>query len=377
MASAKAPKSGVERRIGIAAGASMNSLFPLPKILFWIVVAALGASGTARAALIDARAINDAEWNDKKPDRSTIEPLMVKLQVLLDRAHFSPGEIDGKAGENVEKAIAAYAKARGAESGMTSALWQELSQTSQEPAIVEHKLSTDEVKGPFVQKLPSKMEEMKDLDRLGYTSAKEKIAEQFHMSPELLAALNPDQSFDKPDETIFVANVPSEGLKEKAARIEVDKTKQILKVFSNSQNLLAVYPVTAGSTEKPAPDGTLKIVSVSKNPTYRYNPDYAFKGVKSQEPFTIKPGPNNPVGLVWIGLNKEGYGIHGTPEPSKVSKTESHGCIRLTNWDALQLASAVSKGVSVEFAGSEAERASHSEKRSSRKTNGSSSPRGR
>jgi lipoprotein-anchoring transpeptidase ErfK/SrfK len=362
MASAKAPKSVVERSIagGIAAGASMNSSFAGPKILIWIVVASLGASGIARAASIDAQAINDAQWNEKKPDRSTIEPLMVKMQVLLDRAHFSPGEIDGKAGENVEKAIAAYARAHGAESGMTSALWKELSQTSQELAIVEHELSTDEVKGPFLQKMPPKMEDMKDLDRLGYTSAKEKIAERFHMSPELLAVLNPDQSFDKPGGTILVANVASEDLNEKAARIEVDKTKQILQVFGKSQNLLAVYPVTAGSAEKPAPDGVLKVVSVSKNPTYRYNPDYAFKGVKSREPFTIKPGPNNPVGLVWIGLNKEGYGIHGTPEPSKVSKTESHGCIRLTNWDALQLASVVSKGISVEFTGNEKERASRS-----------------
>jgi lipoprotein-anchoring transpeptidase ErfK/SrfK len=155
--------------------------------------------------------------------------------------------------------------------------------------------------------------------------------------------------------------VSRDGFKEKAARIEVDKTKQVLKVFGKSDTLLAVYPVTAGSTEKPAPDGALKVVSVSKNPTYRYNPDYAFKGVKSREPFTIKPGPNNPVGLVWIGLNKEGYGIHGTPEPSKISKSESHGCIRLTNWDALQLASAVRKGISVEFTGDERERASRAQ----------------
>src|SRR6476620_93926 len=128
-----------------------------------------------------------------------------------------------------------------------------------------------------------------------------------------------------------------------------------MRVFGKS-NILAVYPVTAGSTEKPAPNGELKVTSVSKNPTYHYNQKYGFKGVKSREPFTIKPGPNNPVGLVWIGLNKEGYGIHGTPEPSKVSKTESHGCIRLTNWDALQLASAVGKGVAVEFTGDEKER---------------------
>jgi len=119
------------------------------------------------------------------------------------------------------------------------------------------------------------------------------------------------------------------------------------------QTLLAVYPVTVGSTEKPAPDGQLKVTSVAKNPTYRYNPDYAFKGVKAREPFTIKPGPNNPVGLVWIGLSKKGYGIHGTPDPAKVSKSESNGCIRLTNWDALQLASAASKGVPFEFIGSD------------------------
>jgi lipoprotein-anchoring transpeptidase ErfK/SrfK len=200
------------------------------------------------------------------------------------------------------------------------------------------------------------MEDMKDLPALGYADPKEKLAEQFHMSPELLTALNPDRTFEKPGETIMVANVSADKLGEKVTRIEIDKSKQILKALDRSNTLLAAFPVTAGSTEKPAPDGVLKVTSVAKNPTYRYNPEYAFKGVKSREPFTIKPGPNNPVGLVWIGLNKEGYGIHGTPEPSKVSKSESHGCIRLTNWDALQLASAVSKGVTVEFTGDEKER---------------------
>jgi lipoprotein-anchoring transpeptidase ErfK/SrfK len=154
----------------------------------------------------------------------------------------------------------------------------------------------------------------------------------------------------------LVANVLDEKLPEKVARIEIDKTKQTMKVFGKSEKLLAMYPVTAGSKEKPAPDGMLKVTSIVKNPTYRYNPDYAFKGVKSQKPFTIKPGPNNPVGSVWIGLNKEGYGIHGTPEPAKVSKSESHGCIRLTNWDALKLASTLPKGTSVEFIGEETDR---------------------
>src|SRR5262249_50378598 len=153
-----------------------------------------------------------------------------------------------------------------------------------------------------------------------YTSPKEKLAEQFHMSPELLTALNPGQTFDKAGDTIMVANVAGNDLPEKAAHIKIDKTSQTLSLFDKSDTLLAVYPVTVGSTEKPAPDGTLKVKSITKHPTYRYNPEYGFKGVKTKKPFTIKPGSNNPVGVVWIGLNREGYGIHGTPDPSKVSK---------------------------------------------------------
>jgi lipoprotein-anchoring transpeptidase ErfK/SrfK len=336
---------------------------------FCIAIAILIVSGPALSASIDAQAINDAQWIDKKPTQGAFGPLMVKLQVLLDRAHFSPGEIDGKQGENVDKAIAAYAAAQSTGSGMSAELWQKLSEAFKDPVIVEHKISEADVKGPFAEKVPTKMEDMKDLPALAYTSPKEKLAEQFHMSTELLAALNPDQSFDKPGDTIMVANVSRGDLAEKAARIEVDKSKQTLKVFGKSQTLLAMYPATAGSTEKPAPNGVLKVVSIAKNPTYRYNPDYAFKGVKSREPFTIKPGPNNPVGLVWIGLNKEGYGIHGTPEPSKVSKSESHGCIRLTNWDAVQLATATTKGVPVEFVGDEKDRSTV--RAQARKKNGS------
>src|SRR5205807_10023004 len=114
-------------------------------------------------------------------------------------------------------------------------------------------------------------------------------------------------------------------------------------------HLLAFYPASIGSKEKPAPSGTYKVTSVARNPTYTYNPAYQFKGVKSKKPFTIKPGPNNPVGTVWINLSLKGYGIHGTPEPGKIGKTESHGCIRLTNWDAEALASMIEKGATVSF----------------------------
>jgi lipoprotein-anchoring transpeptidase ErfK/SrfK len=150
-----------------------------------------------------------------------------------------------------------------------------------------------------------------------------------------------------------VANGAAIAASGKISKIEVDKTRQELRAFGDDGKIVAFYPVTAGSTEKPAPAGTLKITSVKKNPTYRYNPEYKFKGVRTEKPFTIKPGPNNPVGAVWIGLSAEGYGIHGTPDPSKVGKSQSHGCVRMTNWDALQLASAVHKGIPVAFSGDE------------------------
>src|SRR5215204_485944 len=313
----------------------------------WLAMALFYAE-PAPAGNLDARSINEAQWSEKREGGSNATVL--KLQVLLDRARFSPGEIDGKFGENVEKAIAAYASAQGLDptKGMTDDLWKALT-SSGEPVIKEYTISEADVKGPFLEKIPAKMDDMKDLPALSYRSPREKLAEQFHMSEELLSALNPGQRFEKAGTTILVANVSNQPLSKKAARLVVDKVLQTLRVYDKSKGLIAFYPVTVGSTEKPAPDGLLKVTSVARNPTYRYNPEYAFKGVKSKEPFIIRPGPNNPVGAVWIGLSMRGYGIHGTAEPSKVSKSESHGCVRLTNWDALQLASIVAKGVIVEF----------------------------
>jgi lipoprotein-anchoring transpeptidase ErfK/SrfK len=161
--------------------------------------------------------------------------------------------------------------------------------------------------------------------------------------------LNPGKKFDQVGETVLVTNVSKNDSKLKIGRIEVDKVRQAVKIFSPSGNLVAFFPATVGSEEKPTPSGTLKVVSADANPNYRYNPDYKFKGVKSKRTFTIKPGPNNPAGSYWIGLSAEGYGIHGTPNPSKVSKSESHGCIRLTNWDVSLLGKSVKKGTPVDF----------------------------
>jgi lipoprotein-anchoring transpeptidase ErfK/SrfK len=221
--------------------------------------------------------------------------------------------------------------------------------TSPDAAVTEYKISDGDVKGPFLEKLPAKMDGMKSLKALAYTSPREAIAEKFHMSEGLLEALNPGKKFDQAGEIVFVANVLKKDAKLKVGRIEVDKSRQTVKAFAPSGELIAFFPATVGSEEKPTPSGSLKVVFADANPNYRYNPDYKFKGVKSKEAFTIKPGPNNPVGSYWIGLSAEGYGIHGTPNPSKVSKSDSHGCVRLTNWDVVLLGKNVKKETPVVF----------------------------
>jgi lipoprotein-anchoring transpeptidase ErfK/SrfK len=305
----------------------------------------------ARPANLDAAAINNAEFSGKPPAQDKIDAVVVKVQILLDRALFSPGEIDGKLAENSQKALRAFADAKGLDfqKTLTPELWAKLRETGQEPVVTQYTIAEGDVKGPFLKKLPAKMEAMKDLKALAYTSPREAVAEKFHMSETLLSALNPGKKFDRAGDIIVVANVLSRPSKLTIGRVEVDKSRQTVKAFDPQGTLIAFFPATVGSDEKPTPSGTLKVVSSDPNPTYRYNPDYKFKGVKSKRPFTIQPGPNNPVGVYWVGLSAEGYGIHGTPNPSKVSKTQSHGCVRLTNWDATLLGSSVKKGTPVDF----------------------------
>jgi lipoprotein-anchoring transpeptidase ErfK/SrfK len=305
----------------------------------------------------DAASINNAEFKGKVPADDKINPAIVRAQVLLDRASFSPGEIDGKLGENAEKALKAFGEAKGLAAGklpLTPEIWAALLTTSSDPIIIDYKITEKDVKGPFLQKLPAKMEDMKGLKSLDYTSPREAIAEKFHMSEALLEALNAGKKFDQAGQTISIVNVMKTEAKPAVARLEVDKTVQTVKAFGKAGELIAFFPASVGSDEKPTPSGVLKVTSIDARPNYRYNPDYKFKGVKSREAFTIKPGPNNPAGSHWIGLSAEGYGIHGTPNPSKVSKSESHGCVRLTNWDVDRLAKLLKKGAEVAFVEREA-----------------------
>jgi lipoprotein-anchoring transpeptidase ErfK/SrfK len=300
---------------------------------------------------IEAGGINGADLPEKT-QRNLAPALVARAQILLDQSRFSPGEIDAKEGENFTKALRAFAKAFGLpfKSGLPKELWLKLVENASGPAVTEYQITEDDIRGPFVPDLPAKMEDMKDLPAVPYTSAAEALAEKFHMSEELLKALNAGSSFDRAGETILVANVGSSSEPPtKAARVEVEKAGQTIRVLDADNNILAYYPATVGSEEKPSPSGTLKVKEIQANPNYRYNPKYRFREIRSAKPFTIKPGPNNPVGSMWIGLSAEGFGIHGSPEPSKVSKAESHGCIRLTNWDANDLSRRLAKGTPVIF----------------------------
>ena len=317
---------------------------------------ALGVLAAPRvsAGELDPAAINEAQFSAKTKPGKGIEPVLIKLQVLLDRARFSPGEIDGRAGSNLERALAAFREASGLpkEGPPDEATLSRLIESSKEPAVVEYTVSPEDVKGPFLERVPAKMEDMVGLKSIGYASPLEALAEKFHASEALLEALNPGKAFDTPGTILIVPNVspPAQAKsKDKVARIEINKSERWLKASAKDGRLLAFYPASIGSTEKPAPSGSFKVQAIAENPTYTYNPEFAFKGVKAEKKFEIAGGPNGPVGAVWIDLSAETYGIHGTAEPDRVGKGYSHGCVRLTNWDVKALAGMVEKGTAVDF----------------------------
>jgi lipoprotein-anchoring transpeptidase ErfK/SrfK len=297
--------------------------------------------------------INNAVFSGgKHSEAKSSEAVNIRAQVLLDRARFSPGAIDGRRGENFSNALRAYQERNGlkASGELDTPTWERLTQDS-EPAVIEYTITEADVKGPFVEDIPEKMEDKAKLDRLDYTGPAQKLAERFHMDEDLLGRLNRGKKLDQAGTAITVANVNVKpaALETKLGKVEVDKKRKLVRALSPDGKLIAMYPASIGSTEKPAPSGTLKVVRVARNPTYTYNPDFKFRGVKTKDEFQIAPGPNNPVGLVWIALNEKTYGIHGTPDPEKVGKAASHGCVRLTNWDALALARMVKKGTPVVF----------------------------
>jgi lipoprotein-anchoring transpeptidase ErfK/SrfK len=295
------------------------------------------------------------------PARSRgMDPEVLKLQVALDRAGFSSGVIDGRSGINTTRALDAYKQQHGRDPDLTAA------------PLIEYSITAEDAAGPFVSDLPADLVEQSKLPALGYRGVDEMLAERFHTTPRALREWNPSATFAA-GETLQVPNVepmvitasPSpEGAR---AVGTAGKTKApapdpgppvVVRVSRSSSSLTATgadgairlfAPVTTGSEHDPLPIGEWKVNGVQYNPPFRYNPDLFWDADPSHTKATIPPGPNGPVGVVWIDISKEHYGLHGSPEPSQIGRSQSHGCVRLTNWDALRLAALMRPGTQVVF----------------------------
>lgn len=276
------------------------------------------------------------------------DPAIVRLQILLDRTGTSPGVIDGFGGENVQKAVMAFESMHGLPvDGVLDAEVIKALETG--GPVVGHYAIVPEDVAAIVPPIPEDYAEKAKRDFLGYESVAEEIAERFHMDVDLLEALNPGTAYRAGDVVFVAAFGPNQS--GKVAHIEADKSLRQVRAYDASGQLLVAYPATIGSTETPSPTGTHVVQGIATMPDYTYNPEVNFQQGDNTEVLKIPPGPNGPVGTIWIDLSKPTYGIHGTPEPSLIDKVASHGCVRLTNWDAEELAKMVEAGVTVEFLG--------------------------
>ncbi|MFC0677680.1 L,D-transpeptidase family protein [Lysobacter korlensis] len=309
----------------------------LPLALF--IAGALSPVQAATPSL-DIETVNQADATTDAKARAS----MLRLQVMLERARFSPGQIDGRDGGNTRTALAGYRESQGLGSGdsLDAKTWAALTSTGA-PALVEYTVTEADVSGPFTD-IPSGMMAQAKLERLGYESAKEALGEKFHANPELLSQLNPGKDITQPGATIVVPNVLDLPALPKATRVVVDDSDKTVSLFDAADKKIAQFPATTGSSHDPLPIGEWKINGVAKEPVFHYNPKLFWDSDPSHSKAKIAPGPNNPVGVVWIDLSKEHYGLHGTPAPALIGKTQSHGCIRLTNWSAMAVAQAVSPG---------------------------------
>jgi lipoprotein-anchoring transpeptidase ErfK/SrfK len=307
-------------------------------------------------------------WVPPGAPGSPIDRDYFHAQVLLDAAGFSPGVIDGKNGSSFKQALRGFQAAHGLDtSGVLDTPTRQALLNVGRHAVVMVKLGPDDVTSSYVYPLPKDPEKQYKYPFLGYRNMLEKVAERYHTTPAAVVALNGPEKLIGLGQTLMLPNVVPmsrdySGVNPKGARlmtllnvdgrqphgdyIVIDKSEGVLKVFGGSPpgqdeeaggQLVAQFPVTTGSAHDPLPIGRWKVTTFAFLPPFHYQPNLFWDAKDTAKEHRLAPGPNGPVGVAWLDLTKEHYGIHGAPEPQNIGKTESHGCIRMTNWDVMRL----------------------------------------
>lgn len=319
----------------------------------------------------EPKARQAAQRQQPEAQQAKIDGTVFHAQVLLDRAGFSPGVIDGEAGISLEAAIKGFQEARGLQvNGQLDQATRQALLQDKAPSTRRLRIDESDAQGPFVGQIPKDPAEQAEMERLAYRNLLEKIAEKFHTTPATIIALNkPTQSLRagsvlvlpnvlpqsrnyknvKGDVAQLLSDLNVNAEQPKASRVVVDKSDKVVRVFGEGDKLVAQFPATMGSEKDPLPLGNWKVNSVAFNPPFKYQPKLFWDVEDSEEEQLLPPGPNGPVGIVWIDLSKEHIGIHGTNAPETIKRAESHGCVRLTNWDAARLTQMVGNGMQVIF----------------------------
>ena len=345
-----------------------------PRTLFLAATSLIALAGiaTAQNATPARPAAGTAKpWVAPGTKGSEIDGSIFHAQVLLSTAGFSTSVIDGKDGMVFKKAVRGFQEARGlpTSSALDGATRAALMQSAR-PSTVTVKLTRDDISGDYVYPIPKEAKDQAKLEKMSYRNMIEEVAERYHTTPKTLIALNGPTALIGIGQTLRLPNViPTaraySGLKDDHAalfarlnvdsnqpqgdRIIVDKSEGVLKVLDKQDKLVAQFPVTMGSAKDPLPLGNWKVTTYAFNPPFLYQPDLFWDVDDSESEEKLPPGPNGPVGVAWLDLTKEHYGIHGTPEPSTIGRAESHGCVRMTNWDVLRLSQMLKPGFEAVF----------------------------
>ena len=333
-----------------------------------IAVTALGLSGAAIAQNKDDPAQQPAQ--DVSPEEK-IDGTIFHAQVLLDRAGFSPGVIDGLKGISFEAAVKGFQESRGLPvTGQLDQATRVALLRNKVPSTRRLRIDESDAQGPFVGSIPDDPAQQAEMERLAYRNLLEKIAEKFHTTPATIVALNDprqplragtvlrlpnvlpssrDYGDVKPETAQLLSSLNVDPRQPQASRVVVDKSDKVVRVIGQNGRLVAQFPATMGSERDPLPLGDWKVNSVAFYPPFKYQPQLFWDVADDEPEQLLPPGPNGPVGVVWVDLNKEHIGLHGTNAPETIKRAESHGCVRMTNWDAARLTQMIEDGMDVVF----------------------------